>query len=174
MIEGLKDCLKDPSWQWNIIPPEAHPDLKKPPDPSEISIRRNFRKPHISIRTKIISKNYTKRFVKMIQSLQLLIRNDILLIRGKMIVSQMTEVGHCIDFLNLASEYSGTACYHHFWHDYQRGRRTGLNTDPWRIPRFKFRPQLLRADIGCWKRNLIHCSAFPVKPMHSYFCRNSW
>ena len=31
-----------------------------------ILIRRNFRKPHISIRTKIISRNYTNGFLDMI------------------------------------------------------------------------------------------------------------
>ena len=48
---------------WNILsqssgdfdPPDAHPELKKPPDPSEILIRRNFRKLCISIRTMLIS-----------------------------------------------------------------------------------------------------------------------
>ena len=41
--------------------PEADPELKKPPDPSEISIWRNFRKLSISIRTRIrIRNNITK------------------------------------------------------------------------------------------------------------------
>ena len=39
---------------------------KKHPDQSEISIRRNFRKPHISIQTKIILRSYIKKFVEMI------------------------------------------------------------------------------------------------------------
>ena len=42
--------------------PEAHPELKKPPDPSEISIRRNFRKLRISIRTKIMLRSYIKKW----------------------------------------------------------------------------------------------------------------
>ena len=33
--------------------PEAQPEIKKSPDPSEISIRRNLGKPRISMRTKI-------------------------------------------------------------------------------------------------------------------------
>ena len=55
---------------WNILPqssgdldPEAHPELKKPVKSSEISIWRSFRKPHILIRTKTISRNYTKKKV---------------------------------------------------------------------------------------------------------------
>ena len=32
--------------------PEAHPEVTKPPDPSDISIRRKFRKPRISIKKK--------------------------------------------------------------------------------------------------------------------------
>ena len=42
------------------IDPEADSELKKPPDPSEVSIFRIFRKLHISVRTKIyqeISRN---------------------------------------------------------------------------------------------------------------------
>ena len=46
--------------------PEAHPHLKKLQDLSEILIRRNFRKPRISIRTK----KCIKKFVGMIRSLQ--------------------------------------------------------------------------------------------------------
>ena len=56
--------------------PDAYLELKKPPDPSEILIRRN----HFSIR-----KNYIKNLLEMIRSPPLLIRNDVLLIRGKMI-----------------------------------------------------------------------------------------
>ena len=64
--------------------PEAHPELKKPPDPSEISIQMNFRKPRILIRKIILSRNSTKKFRKLIiRSFQLLIRNNISLIRGE-------------------------------------------------------------------------------------------
>ena len=52
-------------------------------DRSEISIRRNSRKPCISIWTKIVSRNYIKEFLEMIWSPQLLIWNDYSLIRGE-------------------------------------------------------------------------------------------
>lgn len=49
----------------NILPhasgefhPDAHPELKTAPDPSKISSRRNFRKPHVSIRKSYIRKLY--------------------------------------------------------------------------------------------------------------------
>ena len=42
---------------------EALPELKKPPDPSEVLIQRNFRKPLISIRTKTILGNYIKKII---------------------------------------------------------------------------------------------------------------
>ena len=70
---------------------EAHPELKTPPDPSKISIGRNFSKPCISIWTKIISRSYISKFLEMIRP-QLLVRNDISLIRRKMLVFRMTEV----------------------------------------------------------------------------------
>ena len=51
----------------NILPqssrdfdPKAYPELKQLPDSSEVSIRRYFRKPRISIQTKIIIRNYMK------------------------------------------------------------------------------------------------------------------
>ena len=37
-------------------------ELIKPLDPSEISIRKNVRKPHVLIRTKIIQKLYQKLY----------------------------------------------------------------------------------------------------------------
>ena len=46
--------------------PEANPELKDPPDPSEFSIRRKY-----------------KEILEMIRDLELLIRNDISLIEGK-------------------------------------------------------------------------------------------
>ena len=49
----------------NVLPqssgnfgPEAHPELKESPELSEISIRRNFRKPHVLIRKKVISRDF--------------------------------------------------------------------------------------------------------------------
>ena len=56
--------------------PEAHAELKKPPNRSEISTRRNFRKLCISMRTKVMVRNH-------IRSLQRVIQNEILLIRRK-------------------------------------------------------------------------------------------
>ena len=53
--------------------PEAYPELEKPPDQSETSFRRNYRKTSISIQTKIILKSYIMEFLEMIQRLQLLI-----------------------------------------------------------------------------------------------------
>ena len=77
--------------QWikhNILPqssedfdPEANPELKIHPDRYEITIRRNFRKHRLLIRTKIISRTYITKFLEMARSLQLLIRNEILMIR---------------------------------------------------------------------------------------------
>ena len=58
--------------------PEADSELKKPPDPSKILIRRNFRKLFISIRTKIMFKKLCQ---EMTRRLQLLIRNKISFIR---------------------------------------------------------------------------------------------
>ena len=58
---GSKRAETEPSKNKDIggyvvdFDPEAH--LKKLPDLSEISIRRNFRKPRISIRTKSVSRN---------------------------------------------------------------------------------------------------------------------
>ena len=74
---------------------EVHSELKNLPDPSEISIRRDFRKPRISIRTKIVSRYFIKEFIGIIRVkvLRLLIRNFILLIRGKTLVFRITEVG---------------------------------------------------------------------------------
>ena len=43
------DILSESSEEFD---PEAHLELKEPPDPSEILIRRIFSKSHISIRTK--------------------------------------------------------------------------------------------------------------------------
>ena len=67
--------------------PEPHLGLKKLPDPSQILIRRKFGKPHISIRTRIISRNQIKKkcCLEMIRSLQLLMRDNSSLIRGKII-----------------------------------------------------------------------------------------
>ena len=62
---------------------EAHLELKTPPDPSEISIRRIFRKHRISIRTKLILRSFIKKFLEMVRTLQLFIRNDILLTRRR-------------------------------------------------------------------------------------------
>ena len=42
--------------------PEAHPELKKPPDQSEIWIRRNLRNICISIRTKTMLRSYIKKW----------------------------------------------------------------------------------------------------------------
>ena len=41
--------------------PEADTELKKPPDQSEITIWRNFRKICISIRTKTMLRSYIKK-----------------------------------------------------------------------------------------------------------------
>ena len=54
-------CNRDSRFHLDILPqsfgdfdPEADPELKKPPDPSESSIWRNFSKHCISIRTKMM------------------------------------------------------------------------------------------------------------------------
>ena len=53
-----------------------------------------IRKPSISIWTEILPKIYIKKFLEMIWTLQLLIRNNISLIRrNKLVFSMMTEVG---------------------------------------------------------------------------------
>ena len=57
---------------------EADPELKKPPDQSEISTRRSLGKICISSGQKIMLSQ------EMIRRLQLLIRNEISLIRKKM------------------------------------------------------------------------------------------
>ena len=63
--------------------PEAVPELEIPLDRSEILIRKNLRKHRISIRTKMISRYHDiMKFLEMIRSLQLLIRNDISMIPG--------------------------------------------------------------------------------------------
>ena len=46
--KGSEDILLQPSGNFD---PEAYPEFKKRLGPSYISIHRNFRKPHISIRT---------------------------------------------------------------------------------------------------------------------------
>ena len=79
----VHSCLVASNKNWNgtsyLSHPEAHPELKRLPDPSEISIRKSFRKPDIVIQKKIISKN----IFEMTRIFQLFIRNDILLIRDR-------------------------------------------------------------------------------------------
>ena len=75
MQRSVRDILPQSSGDYD---PEVHLELKKPPSPSEISIRRNF---CISIRTKTILRNYIKMFLETIRRLQFLFRNDISLIR---------------------------------------------------------------------------------------------
>ena len=82
---GVEEKL--PQKTKNILPqstgefdPEGNPELKKPPDPSQTSIGRNFRK----LLSFDPDKNYGKKIYKeMIRSLQLLILNEISLIRRK-------------------------------------------------------------------------------------------
>ena len=80
LLEG--SCLHLFFWDFD---PEAHPGLKNPPDQSEILIRRNFRKHGFDADRNYIKK--VKWFLEMIRHLQLLIQNDILLIRGKICLS---------------------------------------------------------------------------------------
>ena len=70
----------------------SHPEHKKTPDPFEISIRRNIG--NLIFRSGVNCS--FKKFLEMIRSLKLLIRDDISLIRGKNTVFRMTEVERAV------------------------------------------------------------------------------
>ena len=54
LTERVKNISSGNNSSYISLPENLIRSSIKPPDPSEISIRRNFRKPHISIQTKII------------------------------------------------------------------------------------------------------------------------
>ena len=128
---------------------EARLELKTPPDPSEISIRR---KPCTSVRTKIIQGKYQYYSVNIIRSLQLFIQNDNSLIRG-------IDLG---TGQNLPGTYAG------FWEKFAWKKVEGkkLHTFKEKIPKIPKEP--LKNPEKSWGSLIIFlkilCSFLPHLP----------
>ena len=64
LTESVKNISSGNNTPYLSLPENLIRSSIKPPDPSEISIRRIFRKPHISIQTKIIKNILSRNFYK--------------------------------------------------------------------------------------------------------------
>ena len=64
LTESVKNISSGNNTPYLSLPENLIRSSIKPPDPSEISIRRNLRKPHISIQTKVIKNILSRNFYK--------------------------------------------------------------------------------------------------------------